>query len=152
MGTFVTPADLTPFATIDLAKATAMIEDAEAMAILTAPCLSTTEVASATWYAARAILRGAILRWNEAGTGVIQQTQVGPFGQSMDTRTVRKAMFWPSEITQLQSLCSTTDGKAFAVDTFGADTIHAPWCALAFGATYCSCGADIAGYPIFEAP
>jgi hypothetical protein len=31
-------------------------------------------------------------------------------------------------------------------------TIHAPWCSLNFGATYCSCGADIAGAPIYGAP
>lgn len=28
--------------------------------------------------------------------------------------------------------------------------VHAPWCSLAFGATYCSCGADIARFPIYE--
>jgi len=27
---------------------------------------------------------------------------------------------------------------------------HLPWCNLAFGASWCSCGADIAGEPIFE--
>lgn len=27
---------------------------------------------------------------------------------------------------------------------------HRPWCNLNFGATYCSCGVDIAGVPIFE--
>lgn len=39
---------------------------------------------------------------------------------------------------------------AFSVDMFSAvGSIHAAWCSLNFGATYCSCGADIAGYPIF---
>lgn len=27
---------------------------------------------------------------------------------------------------------------------------HLPWCSLNFGANYCSCGADIAGEPIYE--
>lgn len=27
---------------------------------------------------------------------------------------------------------------------------HLPWCSLMLGANYCSCGVDIAGYPIFE--
>lgn len=27
---------------------------------------------------------------------------------------------------------------------------HLPWCNLMWGATYCSCGVDIAGVPIFE--
>lgn len=38
---------------------------------------------------------------------------------------------------------------AFSVDMFSAvGSVHAAWCSLNFGATYCSCGADIAGYPI----
>ena len=40
---------------------------------------------------------------------------------------------------------------AFSIDTgpaFG--TAHLPWCSLMLGATYCSCGVDIAGRPIYE--
>lgn len=122
MGVFVDIIDLEPFASIDPAKAAAMIEDAEAMTILTAPCLADLAVDDPKRAAAKAILRGAILRWNEAGSGAVQQQQVGPFGQSIDTRTQRKAMFWPSEITQLQSLCSTGGGRAFEVDTASAAT------------------------------
>ena len=40
--------------------------------------------------------------------------------------------------------------KAFAIDTLGACSVHAPWCSLNFAATFCSCGVDIAGEPIFE--
>jgi hypothetical protein len=48
-------------------------------------------------------------------------------------------------------LSPTTDaGKAFAVDTAPCGSAHLPWCSLYFGATYCSCGVDIAGEPIFE--
>lgn len=40
---------------------------------------------------------------------------------------------------------------AYAVDMIGRGTVHhIPWCSLMMGATYCSCGADIAGRPIFE--
>lgn len=40
--------------------------------------------------------------------------------------------------------------KAFSVDTAPtALSIHAETCGLYFGATFCTCGADIAGYPIF---
>lgn len=39
---------------------------------------------------------------------------------------------------------------AFSVDTVGFSTRHLPWCSLMFAATYCSCGVDIAGRPIFE--
>jgi len=42
-------------------------------------------------------------------------------------------------------------GKAFSVDTApGLGSAHLPWCSLMLGALYCSCGVDIAGYPIFE--
>jgi hypothetical protein len=46
----------------------------------------------------------------------------------------------------------TEPSGAFALDMVGCSTEHLPWCSLYFGATYCSCGADIAGYPIFEDP
>jgi hypothetical protein len=50
----------------------------------------------------------------------------------------------------LLGLTSPTTG-AFSIDTAGCGSLHQPWCSLAFGALYCSCGVDIAGYPIYEA-
>lgn len=44
----------------------------------------------------------------------------------------------------------TARGGAFSVDTIGATSLHLPWCDLYFGRDSCSCGVDIAGYPIFE--
>lgn len=44
----------------------------------------------------------------------------------------------------------TEPDGAFAINTVGIATTHLPWCALMFGAAYCSCGTDIAGTPIFE--
>jgi hypothetical protein len=44
----------------------------------------------------------------------------------------------------------TDPSGAFAIDMLGVASIHQPWCNYAFGALYCSCGADIAGYPIYE--
>lgn len=41
-------------------------------------------------------------------------------------------------------------GSAYSIDTTPATTRHLPWCSLAFGAVFCSCGVDIAGVPIFE--
>lgn len=45
---------------------------------------------------------------------------------------------------------TTSRSGAFSIRPSGCDTIHQPWCALAFGATYCSCAADIAGFPLYE--
>ena len=41
-------------------------------------------------------------------------------------------------------------GAAFSITPGGRANLHLPWCSLMFGATYCSCGVDIAGYPIYE--
>ena len=48
-------------------------------------------------------------------------------------------------------LMPNDDGEgAFTIDMLGSSDLHLPWCALNFGALYCSCGVDVAGYPIFE--
>lgn len=111
------PADLAPFATIDPVKAQAMIDDALALASRVAPCINDADFAYPD--AAKAIIRGAVLRWNEAGSGAAQSVQSGPFATTMDTRTQRRGMFWPSEIADLAGLCSdsTAGGKAFEIDT-----------------------------------
>lgn len=144
------PSDLEPFATIDEAKAEAMIEDALAMAELVAPCIAAADFDERKAAAAKAILRGAILRWHDSGSGAVSQQVAGPFQQSLDTRQPRRALFWPSEIEQLQKLCSTDDGGAWSYDTVSGETVHADVCALNLGADYCSCGAILAGFPLWE--
>jgi hypothetical protein len=44
----------------------------------------------------------------------------------------------------------TDPSGAFAIDMVGTSSLHLPWCSINFGATWCSCGVDIAGVPIFE--
>lgn len=145
------PSDLTPFAKIDNAKATEMIVDAMALAARVAPCILTADFAYAA--AAKAILRGAILRWNEAGTGAVVQQSAGPFAQSVDNRQTRRGMFWPSEISELQALCQSSElSGIFSYDTVGSTgAVHADICSINFGAAYCSCGAILTGaYPLYE--
>lgn len=117
MAEILTLDDLEPFADIDPDKAQAMIDDAMAMAMRVAPCLADDDFAYAD--AAKAILRGAILRWNDAGSGALSQQGAGPFQVTYDTRQHRRGMFWPSEIEQLQDLCRDGDlqGAAFTIDT-----------------------------------
>lgn len=104
---FLSPSDLEPFATIDEAKAIAMIEDAEATAATVAPCITESGFLEDDTRVAyvRAVIRGAVLRWNESGSGAYQAQTAGPFGVTMDTRQERRGMFWPSEIEQLQEAC-----------------------------------------------
>jgi hypothetical protein len=135
----ITPDDLAPFATIEPAKAQAMIEDALALAARVAPCINDPEFMYDD--AAKAILRGAILRWNEAGTGSVQYQTAGAYSVSVDTKQPRRSMFWPSEITDLQQLCQETqEAKAFSVDTAPQlGPLHPPFCGIYFGGV-CDCG------------
>lgn len=142
----ITIEDLEPFAAIEEAKAEAMIVDAMAMATLVAPCIAEDEFENAD--AAKAVIRGAILRWNDSGTGAAASMTALSFSQTLDTRQQRRSMFWPSEIEQLQKMCSgDTDRTVWAYDTLGTPVAnHADTCSLNFGATYCSCGAILTGY------
>lgn len=125
MGTFLNVEDLAPFATIESAKAEAMIEDAEAMALLAAPCIAGGGFAFGT--AVKAILRGAVLRWNDSGSGALQAQTAGPFGQTLDTRQERRGMFWPSEIVALQSLCADSQGGVYSTSLAGPDRGDGYW-------------------------
>jgi hypothetical protein len=159
MGRYLDVNDLTEFAP-DLApaKASLMIDDAESLALLVAPCLDPDDtdydLSDLKQNAVKAVLRGAILRWNEAGTGAFQSQNTGPFGVTLDTRQQRRGMFWPSEIEQLQQICAlgNEDGGIFDINTIGAAVNHADICAVNFGAAYCSCGAEYTNYeyPLYE--
>ena len=140
-----------------------MVAAANAKASRVAPCLTWTgtptdqPVPSADQLAeARLLLAGAISRWSEAGAGAVstKTTMTGPYmsTETIDTKQRTGFNLWPSEIVQLQDICKAGgNSSAFTVDT--APSLcgeHLLWCSLNFGATYCSCGVDIAGYPIFE--
>ena len=121
---FLTPADLEPFADIDEAKASAMIEDVEARAAQAAPCITEAGFLADEPRAAavRSILRQAVLRWNDAGTGVFTQLGAGPYQASSDNRQERKPLLWPSEIADLRDICSAYSGAA-ASGAFELDTL-----------------------------
>lgn len=125
MGTFLDVSDLNPFAEIDAVKAGAMIDDAEAMALLAAPCIAADGFAYMS--AVKAILRGAVLRWNDSGSGALQAQNAGPFGQTLDTRQERRGMFWPSEIVALQSLCADSQGGVYTTSLAGPDREDGYW-------------------------
>jgi len=105
---------------IDTAKAEAMIQDAVAQATLVAPCLADeaglTNLQVAQF---KAVLRAAIVRWDDAGSGAVltEQVTAGPFAQSqtVDSSRLRKGLFWPSELDLLQKICGT-GRKAGTVD------------------------------------
>jgi len=147
----ITLDDLTIFAAdLDSAKGQAMIEDALAMAAQVAPCITEEDFAHPG--AAKAVIRSAILRWHEAGTGAVTQVSSGPFSQTVDSRAFRRGLFTPTELDQLRKLCAGANEGAFSLDTVSLTGLgHLDVCALNFGAVYCSCGADLTGLlPLFE--
>lgn len=132
----------------------AMVDGANAKAYRVAPCLAV-DPSPAQLSEARLILLGAVKRWAEAGSGAVQQQSAGPFSMMTDTRQRGGYNLWPSEITDLQGICRSDDDEpsrlAFSVDTAPRSTSsHLPWCSWSMGATWCSCGADLAGFPIYE--
>lgn len=133
----------------------AMLNGANAKAARVAPCLVNTDTPPTAdqLSEARLVLIGAIRRWSEAGAGALQSESVDDYTRTIDTRQRSSGYnLWPSEIKQLQDICATMDTSsgAFSFSPSCSSTVHQPWCALYFGATYCSCGADIAGYPLYE--
>ena len=142
----ITTADLEPFATIEQDRAEAMITDALAMAEMVAPCLFEDDLTPVKAAAAKAIVRGAILRWHEAGTGAAQSLTALGFSQTLDTRQVRRGMFWPSEVEDLQKICKQpSDTGIWSYDTVGSALMHSATCAASLGANYCDCGAILTG-------
>ena len=129
-----------------------MVRAANARAARVAPCLAETPTEDQL-FEARLVLVGAIKRWTEAGSGALQSQTAGPFGMQVDTRQRTGFNLWPSEIEQLQDICRAAgEGgpAAFSITPAGSSSVHQPWCSLMLGATYCSCGADIAGFPLYE--
>src|SRR5699024_11590304 len=115
MGIFIERGDLTVFApdmSSDVAEA--MIEDAEAEAMLAAPCLQDQEeLTDLQIDQVKAILRGAILRKHEAGAGGSTQLSAGPFSQTI-TSAATRALFFRSELRKLRGICKS--GGAFMID------------------------------------
>lgn len=97
-------------------KANEMIAGALAMASRVAPCINNDDFPHAA--AAKLIIIGAIQRWNEAAGAVVTQ-QAGIYSQTVDNRSDRRMMFWPSEINDLAALCADAElPAAYVVPLF----------------------------------
>lgn len=99
------------------------------------------------------VVRQAVLTLAEQPAPGVLQESVQVDDGAVTTRYAKA----PRRITILPewwAMLGVADGKAngaFSIDmTGGASAIHVAWCSINLGATYCSCGADLAGYPLYE--
>lgn len=99
---------------IDETRAEAMIADAIALAAVDAPCILRNDFEYAD--AAKVIIKGAILRWYDQGSGAMSSMSADVFSASYDTRNPRSATgFWKSEKKALARLCGHGAG-AYTID------------------------------------
>lgn len=79
----------------------------------------------------------------------VRSTQTGPFGTTFAGDNPG-GLYLSDDDRKLLGDPGGTESGAYSIDMLGdALSIHSEACSLRFGATYCSCGADIAGYPLF---
>lgn len=68
------------------------------------------------------------------------------------SRTYRSSRGRVTILDEWWDLLSPSDSSAgaFSINPYGYCSEHLPWCSLSMGANYCSCGVDIAGFPLWE--
>ena len=106
---FLSVADLSPLTKASDEALAVMIEDVEALAVDAAPCLADPAMLTEAQAAAvRAVLRGAVLRWADYMTRDDRQMAAGPYsiGPAPGSSGERKPLLWPTEVGQLQGVCS----------------------------------------------
>lgn len=93
------------------------IADAWSKATSVAPCIGEDDFPEENANQVKAVLRGIILRWHDAQSGVKVQQAAGPYQQVIDPGPKRGYQLWPSEILDLQRICKSS-GVIFTIDTF----------------------------------
>lgn len=128
------------------AHATVLLEDASQFILDLVPAAG-----SASEATRRRVVCAVVRRSMEAGASegagleTFQQS-AGPFSYSAKPANPHGDFY----LTKAEKQALSGAQKAFSVPIGGATgPYHAEWCSLNFGANYCSCGADIAGYPIY---
>jgi hypothetical protein len=99
-------------------------------------------------YVVREAVKAQVLRPDDA-TQVEVRVDDGSVGKTYRSSAGRVTI--RDEWWDLLSPTESTSG-AFSIRIGGYSAAHLPWCSLMLGATYCSCGVDIAGFPLFESP
>lgn len=164
----LTRAEVQLFSDMEDTIADALIQLTWARALKIAPCLK--EMAWADEDAddtdplwentqlVKGILRDAVLRRDEAGVGVVTSRAAGDFQESL---RYSGGLFQPSEIRDLQQLCTEYRSKSSAsthltMPEYPLTVQHAPWCdkflAPDSQGAVCECGAELteSGLPLWD--
>jgi hypothetical protein len=98
MGLYLRPDDVTPLVDIELARLAVLIEDAETFATMAAPPLADPLTLTEQQRAqVKTILRRAVVRESDSGTGAKTQESAGVYSYTVDTRTARSVSFLTEE-------------------------------------------------------
>ena len=128
------------------AHATVLLEDASQFILDTVPAAETAAPATRRRIVC-AVVRRAMAADDFPGMESVQQS-AGPFSVTQKATNPHGDFYLTK---QEKKALGAGAQKAFGVQVAGnATAMHLPWCSLNFGANYCSCGADIAGVPIYE--
>lgn len=131
-------------------RAGVLLEDASQFILDVAP-----QAAQASEATRRRVVCAVVRRYmeseNREGQGLTQfQISAGPYQQGGTFHNPDGAFYLRADEKKALGVGKQ---QAFGVKVagFAGDlAAHRPWCSLRLGATYCSCGADIAGEPIYE--
>lgn len=129
------------------AHATVLLEDASQFILDTVPSAGLASEATRRRIVCSVVRRAIPSQDGMDGMESIQES-TGPFSQTF--KPVNPSGDFYLTKSEKQALGYGVQ-RAFGVQIAGCDTAqHLLWCSINFGATYCSCGADIAGEPIYE--
>lgn len=155
---FATPEDLAarwrPLATEEQALALVLLEDASARIRVEFPDVDARiaadpqelDPAVPRMIVCAMVKRAMLAGTDQAVAASIQQT-AGPYSQSTTFANPTGDLYLTSGERRM---LKGSPQAAYTVSMSAAPlAVHAVWCSLTFGALYCSCGADLAGRPIF---
>lgn len=128
------------------AHATILLEDASQFILDTVPAAEAAAPATRRRIACAVVRRSMAAEASDLAGLDSFQTGTGPFSYGGKVSNPSGDFYLTKQ--EKQALGAGKQ-QAFGVQITDARTIHAFWCDLNFGALYCSCGADIAGEPIF---
>lgn len=156
MSMYLQPEDVSPFTDVDADRLVILIEDAEVFATMAAPPLADPEPLTTTQRAqVKTILRRAVIREADAGSGAKTQETAGPYSYTVDTRKADNVSFLTDEeedaLRGVVGIVKSTQAFSADLTTTSGYSDHLPWCDLMFGGLSCSCGVSLTGYfPLYE--